>query len=227
MSDVCPTNAWMDFLYFGNFHTERKNWFGVPVRCFVVYHIDNESGEFWERKSNGCELTFETKTPKEGPQHAEIYAIKNLTKIIQEKREEEYHPVTERLPVTITLYINATPCQKCAKELVQFKTDWKNQDCEITLKVVFSSFYKIQRYSCSNCSHRKADYVDHKNNCDGIKLMSTNDIQLSPFGENDWIMFQDKLQIQPRDLKTWMDGINKRRPEDINLKEDLKCICSS
>ena len=57
--------------------------------------------------------------------------------------------------------------------------------------------------------------------------MSTNDIQLSPFGENDWKMFQDKLQIQPRDLKTWMDGINKRRPEDINLKEDLKRICSS
>lgn len=57
--------------------------------------------------------------------------------------------------------------------------------------------------------------------------MSKNDIQLSPFGENDWKMFQDKLQIQPRDLKTWMDGINKRRPEDINLKEDLKRICSS
>lgn len=226
MSDLCPTNKWMDFLYFGNFHAEKINWFGFPVRCFVVYNIDNESGEFWERKRNDRELDLEIKIPKQRAQHAEIYAIQNLTKIIQEQKEE-CCAVTKRLPVIIDLYINATPCQNCAKELVKFKTFWKNQDCEITLKVVFSSFYNIQRYSCGNCSHKKADYVDHINNCKGIKLMSSSNIRLSPFGEDDWKMLQDKLQIEPRDLNTWMTSINKRRQEDINLKEDLERLRSS
>ena len=40
-------------------------------------------------------------------------------------------------------------------------------------------------------------------------------------------MFQDKLQIETRDLNTWIAGINKRRQEDINLKEDLEHLCSS
>ena len=52
----------MDFLYFGNFHAEKINWFGFPVRCFVVYNINNESGEFWERKRNDRELHLEIKT---------------------------------------------------------------------------------------------------------------------------------------------------------------------
>ena len=226
MSDLCPPNAWMHFLYFGNFHTEKKNWSGFPVRCFVVYNIDNKRGEFWERKRNDGELGLEIKIPKQRAQHAEIYAIQNLTNIIQ-KQKEECCAVTKRLPITIDLYINTTPCQNCAKELVKFKTFWKNQGCEITLKVVFSSFYNIQRYSCGKCSHKKADDVDHINNCEGIKLMCSNNIQLSPFGQDDWKMFQDKLQIETRDLNTWTAGINKRRQEDINLKEDLEHLCSS
>ena len=57
--------------------------------------------------------------------------------------------------------------------------------------------------------------------------MSSSNIRLSPFGEDDWKMLQDKLQIEPRDLNTWMTSINKRRQEDINLKEDLERLRSS
>ena len=114
MSDSCPTNAWKHFLYFGNLHITTVTWRDFPVRCFVICNIDNRSIQFWERKRNNSECGLETTIPKEKGDHAEIYAIQRLTTIIQGQRG--------RLPVSIKLYTNASPCQDCAKELVKFKT---------------------------------------------------------------------------------------------------------
>ena len=103
------------------------------------------------------------------------------------------------------------------------------KSCTITLKVVFSSFYYIQRHSCQDrrCQHREASDDDHKNNSDSIRLLRSEDIQLSPFGKDDWTMLQGKLHIPDSDLKAWSDGINERIQEDINLKEALEGLHSS
>lgn len=50
---------------------------------------------------------------------------------------------TKNLTADITLYINATPFLECSSKLVKLKKNLKVKNWEVTLKVVFPSFYKI------------------------------------------------------------------------------------
>ena len=149
---------------------------------------------------------------------------KPLMKNLPRKKEEEPHSKTEALSVDIVLYTNATPCKGCAKNLVQFKKKLEDNHSKVTLKIKFSSLYNIQRNSCRKCNYVAAKNNDHKDNTEGIKEMSHSKFKLSPFGSADWKILEGKLKIQSKHLKTWKDGINNRKQEDINLKADLKFI---
>lgn len=144
-----------------------------------------------------------------------------------------------KLPLKIIIYINNSPCAKCAKLLKQFLLD--NQHIQMVLYI--AHLYNIQRRSCKSRKAAKKieDHVnkisieDHVMNYNGLRdLMSLGGYQcrIEAFRKKVWKDLLVLTGISKQMKKKYKKNYNKRKKgydrsrknEDKRIKKDLNDI---
>lgn len=138
-------------------------------------------------------------------QHAEIGAIKTIEKFFKFNAGE-----------TIRIFINYSPCNDCADQLIEMVNEKEFQDSKVKLEIIFAQLYNVRRESCThgqcNC-HENLDETESENNARGLRRMARNEIILKAFTPELW-----------SELKRLLEPKAKREKENNKMSEDLSLI---
>lgn len=153
--------------------------------------------------------------------HAEERLIESLkqTKIIA-KTSANNGP---RVPITV--FINNSPCHKCAEKLLEFLKEYN-----VSFKLYVTSLYNIRRESCIGEEHVKfIKPCEHNKNVLGLhNLMHHTHCQINAFCKDIWEQLLDAVKVPRCHLDSYSKQCTthdrSREKEDILIKNDLKCI---
>lgn len=166
--------------------------------------------------------------------------IKNKEGTHAEEKLTDYlkakYIATPNVTCTITVYINNSPCDKCAEMLNNFLQEFEN----IKLVLYVTHLYNIRRRSCQlnwEGSLRKKDkhigYIrleKHENNYQGLRgLMNLgeNRCRIDAFTKDVWKALHEVMDISSELKKNMIkyteetNGYISRKSEDSNIKLDL------
>lgn len=143
---------------------------------------------------------------------------------------------TPNVTCTITVYINNSPCNKCAEMLNKFLQEFEN----ITLVLYVTHLYNIRRKSCqlnwkgnSQKKDKHMGYIrfeNHENNYQGLRgllNLEENRCRIYAFTEDVWKDLHEVMNLSSELKKTMIkyteetNGYRSRESEDNNIRFDL------
>lgn len=139
----------------------------------------------------------------------------------------------ETKKITVTIYINNSPCSVCADKLINIL----ESNVHVRLKLYVASLYYIMRRSCDEEYHN--EYVpsdQHKSNFNGLKkLMLQLRCEIKAFTKDVWEELFNIVALSPEVKTELVDGYGhvtddndrSRESEDNRIKEDLSYIRAS
>lgn len=134
---------------------------------------------------------------------------------------------TETKKITVTIFINNSPCSLCADKLIKML----ESNVQVKLKLYVASLYYIKRNSCNEEYHNECvPPHKHKSNFNGLKkLMLQARCEIEAFTKDVWEELFNIMDLSP-EVKTKLvddyghvtdDNDRSRESEDNRIKEDL------
>lgn len=140
---------------------------------------------------------------------------------------------TETKKITVTIYINNSPCSVCADALINIL----ESNIQVRLKLYVASLYYIRRRSCNEEYHNETVPInEHKSNFNGLKkLMLQARCEIEAFTKDVWEELFNIMVLSPEVKTELVDGYGhvmddndrSRESEDNRIKEDLSYIRAS
>lgn len=121
--------------------------------------------------------------------HAEDKVITQLKSLLDGKK------------LSIKMYVNNSPCQKCSEKISKFLGTIKS---EHRIELVFSRFYRVRRPSNEENPHytgRLPSKKQHKDQVEGLKTLSRHGVDLRTFNTEDWRDLAKTLGVNPVNVK--------------------------
>lgn len=172
--------------------------------------------------------------------------IKNKKGTHAEEKLTDYlrakYIATPNVTCTITVYINNSPCDKCAEMLNNLLQEFEN----IKLVLYVTHLYNIRRRSCqlnwegnSQKKDKHMGYIrfeNHENNYQGLRgLMNLeeNRCRIDAFTKDVWKALYEVMVISEELKQTMMteytkttngEHVRSRESEDININLDLSYL---
>ena len=143
-----------------------------------------------------------------------------------ERENRSVLPTEQRVTaVQLKLFLNYSPCSKCSFYLIKFINDCRSKfNLEISLEVVFSGIYKIERPSCKRgeCGekHKRLPSDVMEANITGLKSLNQHGAKLRTFDQRDWSELASILKVRKECADAAM--AEKRKKEDICMRKDLE-----
>ena len=110
----------------------------------------------------------------DGGQHAEIKLIYILDNHIAQMVK-----CHQRKEIYLNMYMNRSPCYKCAFQLIRFKNYLYNKGYDIRITIKAAQPYMCKRITCSSC-------VEGTSHSDGLRELNRNGIFVNAWVWADW-----------------------------------------
>ena len=154
-------------------------------------------------------------TPR--PIHAEEKLIVKLSAFLIRQRDTGGGLVTG---VTVTVWINFSPCFQCSERLVDFIHEMRNNNVDFSrVEIVFPFLYRIRRGYCErHCDtaggHTLPSERDHARNVQGLRRLRRAGVFLKTFDEAEWRRLGEVLRIPYKVPEN-------RTRDDVNIRQDF------
>lgn len=198
------------------------------VKRMYLTNLDHEYLNSWSIAKKTCLFWMTSNTKPVGifnmpGIHAEEILIESLkqNEIIQKTNDNN----GTRVPITV--FINNSPCHRCAEKLFEFLDEYN-----VSLKLYVTSLYNIRRDSCIAHKEKHVYFIkesEHKENVLKLqKLMHHEHCQINAFCREIWEQLLDAVKAPPKLLNSYSNTCTthdrSRKEEDKRIKNDLTCI---